>query len=60
MMDNFLSVLKGVRKSLTWKEYRAIRKRYLSGDEDGAIRALDNIFRKKLREYVKKRGIHNG
>lgn len=60
MMFTFLDLLKGHRKSLTRKEYKTIRKQYLSGDEDGAIRALDNIYKKKLREYVKRRGVHNG
>lgn len=51
----FLTILKAHRKALTRKEYKAIRKQYLSGDENGAIRMMDNIFRKKLREYVKRR-----
>ena len=59
-MFTFLDMLEAHKNSLTEQEYDAVRNQYLSGDEDGAIRALDNIFRKKLREYVKKRGIHNG
>ena len=52
-MITFLTILKSHRKALTRQEYKAIREQYLSGDENGAIKALDNIFRKKLREYVK-------
>ena len=59
-MFTFLDMLEAHKNGLTEQEYDAVRNQYLSGDEDGAIRALDNIFRKKLREYVKKRGIHNG
>ena len=56
-MFTFLDMLEAHRNGLTEQEYTAVRNQYLSGDEDGAIRALDNIFRKKLREYVKRRGI---
>lgn len=55
MMFDFLDILEGVRKLLTEQEYNSVREKYLSGDENGAIEALDNIFRDKLREYVKQR-----
>jgi hypothetical protein len=55
MRITFLTILKAHRKALTRQEYKAIRKQYLSGDENGAIRMMDNIFRNKLREYVKRR-----
>lgn len=54
-MITFLTILKAHRKALTRKEYKAVKKLYLSGDEYGAIRMMDNIFRNKLREYVKQR-----
>lgn len=54
-MITFLTILKVHRKALTRQEYKAVKKQYLSGDENGAIEALDNIFRDKLREYVKQR-----
>lgn len=59
-MLTFAEILEGVRKLLTEQEYKTIRDKYLSGDEDGAIRLMDNIFKKILREYVKRRGVHNG
>ena len=60
MMFIFAEILEGVRTLLTEQEYKTIRDKYLSGDEDGAIRLMDNIFKKILREYVKRRGVHNG
>ena len=57
MMLSFAEILEGVRTLLTEQEYKAIRQQYLSGNENGAIRLMDNIFQKKLREYVKRRSV---
>lgn len=59
-MFTFLDILEAERKLLTVQEYNSVRERYLSGDEHGAIKSLDNILKDKLREYVRQRSGQNG
>ena len=58
-MFDFLEILEVERKLLTEQEYNSVREKYLSGDEQGAFKSLDNIFRDKLREFVRQRSEQN-
>lgn len=59
-MFTFLDLLEGEKHLITDEEYERLKAMYESGDEDGAIKGLDNALKNTLREYVKRRSNHNG